>query len=157
MFKTLKRTPPTLTIRAAWLWLSGRVRFPKNRLGEVMDGENGFTIFRQMTLEPKTAQPKRTGAVLSVRFQFMRFSPKTNRRLSIIPIPFIVAQPGFRSKTWAFQKETHEFQGLYRWDTPQDAEAYMLSFPMKLMKKRSVPKSLAYTITKTESSNHPYP
>jgi hypothetical protein len=152
MLKKLNRIPPVVTIRACWLWLCGRVRFPRDRLGELIDGENGFTIFRQMTLEPKTAQPKRAGAVLSVRFQFKRFSPKTNRRLSIIPIPFIVAQPGFRSKTWAFQEETGEFQGLYEWDTPQGAEAYMLSFPMKLMKKRSAQKSLTYNITKTGSS-----
>jgi hypothetical protein len=149
MRQKLALLPPALATRAAYFWLCGRVHFPKKRSGEVICGDGDFVIFRQAILDPNEAQPERPGATIAVRFRFRRFSLKINRILSIIPIPFILAQPGFRSKIWMFRKETGEFQGLYEWDTVEDAEAYQFSFPMKLMKKRSVPGSLMYEITKT--------
>jgi len=100
-------------------------------------------------LDPNATQPERPGARLAVRFQFRRFSLKTNRIFSIIPIPFIIAQPGFRSKIWMSGKGTGEFQGLYVWDTVEDAEEYRFSFPMRLMNKRAVPQSLTYKIIET--------
>lgn len=148
MIKKLTLFPPALATRAAYFWLCGRVHFPKKRLGEVIHGDENFIIFRQAILDPNVAQPERPGAIIAVRFRFRRFSLKTNRILSIIPIPFILAQPGFRSKIWMFGKGTGEFQGLYEWDTVEDAEVYRFSFPMKLMKKRAVPGSLTYEITK---------
>jgi hypothetical protein len=146
MIKSLTRLPPALVVRAAYYWWCGRIHFPKNRLGEVFQGKEDFIVFRQVVLDPDPTQPERPGAILAVRFQFRRFSLKTNRILSIIPIPFILAQPGFRSKIWMFGKRTGEFQGLYEWGTVDDAEKYRFSFPMKLMKKRAIPESLTYEI-----------
>ena len=146
MIKNLTLLPPVLVARSAYSWLCDRVHFPEKRLGEVIQGKENFIIFRQAVLDPTGTQPERPGARLAVRFQFRRFSLETNRILSIIPIPFILAQPGFRSKIWMFRKGTGEFQGLYEWDTVEDAEKYRFSFPMKLMKKRAVPESLTYEI-----------
>ena len=146
MIKNLTRLPPVLAVRAAYYWLCGRVHFPKKRAGEVIQGKEDFIIFRQAVLDPSANQPERPGAILVVCFQFRRFPLKTNRRLSIIPIPFIIAQPGFRSKIWMSGKRTGEFWGLYEWDTVDDAEKYRFSFPMKLMEKRAVPESLTYEI-----------
>ena len=146
MIKNLALLPPILVVRAAYYWLCGRVHFPKKRSGEVIQGKEDFIIFRQAVLDPSTNQPEKPGTILVVRFQFTRFSLKTNRMLSIIPIPFIIAQPGFRSKIWMSGEETGEFQGLYEWNTVDDAEKYRFSFPMKLMKKRAVPESLTYEI-----------
>jgi hypothetical protein len=146
--KNLTLLPPVLVVRSAYLWLCGRVHFPKKRLGEVVKGKQDFIIFRQAVLDPRGSEPKKPGAVSTVRFQFAKFSLKTNRILSIIPIPLILAQPGFRSKTWMFGKETGEFQGLYEWTTVEDAENYRFSFPMKLMQKRAVTESLACDIIK---------
>jgi hypothetical protein len=64
----------------------------------------------------------------------------------LIPIPFIIAQPGFRSKTWLTGKDTATFQGLYEWDSVEDAEHYWNSFPLKLMKRRSIPDTLKFEI-----------
>ena len=150
MIKNLTRLPPVLVVRTAWYWLCGRVHFQKKRLGEVIQGKEDFIIFRQAVLDPAATQPEKPGAILAVRFQFRRFSLKTNRILSIIPIPFILAQPGFRSKIWMFEKRTGEIQGLYEWDTVEDAEKYRFSFPMKLMKKRAIPESLIYEIKEIE-------
>ena len=143
----IAQIPPFLMVRASGLWLSGRIHFPKNRLGEIVHEDENFKIFRQMVLDPARDQPKSPGAIFKVCFHFAKFSADTNRILSLIPIPFILAQPGFRSKTWLLGQKTGLFQGLYEWDTVKDAENYWTSFPMKLMKKRAVPSSLTYSIS----------
>jgi len=40
---------------------------------------------------------------------------------------------------WTLGRGTGEFQGVYEWDTVASAENYWTSFPMKLMKRRTVP------------------
>jgi len=97
---TIYQIPPFLLARASVLLLSGRINFPKNRLGEIIPGDEDFRIFRQMILAPISDHPEHPGAIFKVCFHFARFSTNINRILSLIPIPFIVAQPGFRSKTW---------------------------------------------------------
>jgi len=144
---TIYQIPPFLLARASVLLLSGRINFPKNRLSEIIPGDEDFRIFRQMILAPTSDHPEYPGAILKVWFHFARFSTNTNRILSLIPIPFIVAQPGFRSKTWLIGQKTGIFQGLYEWDTVEDAENYWNSFPMKLMKKRALPGSLTRSIS----------
>jgi len=127
-----------------------RIHFPKDRLGEIVDEGEDFEIFRHMTLDPNKDQPEKPGAIFKVRFQFASMSPEMNIRTSLIPIPFIVAQPGFRSKMWMLGQETGEFQGIYEWDTVTSAENYWTSFPMKLMKRRAVLESLSYEIKRKE-------
>ena len=86
------------------------------------------------------------GALFDVRFHFAKFSTHTNIRLSLIPILFIVAQPGFRSKTWMLSEKSGTFRGVYEWDTVEDAENYWDSFPMRMMRKRAAADSLIRTI-----------
>ena len=142
---TVYQTPPFLLARATVLLLSRRINFPKNRLGEIIPGDEDFRGFRQVTIAPPSDHPENPGAIFKVCFHFARFS--TNRILSLIPMPFIVAQPGFRSKTWLTGQKTGMFQGLYEWDTVEDAENYWNSFPMNLMKKRALPGSLTRSIS----------
>jgi hypothetical protein len=150
MSKNLQRGPLSSILRAISLLLQGRIHFPKDYLGEIVaDGEE-FEVFRQMTLDPGNDQPEKPGAIFKVRFQFASMSPEMNVKTSLIPIPFIVAQPGFRSKMWLLGRETGEFQGIYEWNTVASAEAYRTSFPMTLMKRRAVPDSLSYEIEEIE-------
>ena len=147
----IAQSPPLLLARATSLKLSGRVHFPTDCLGTVKhyeDEDEDFEIFRKVLLDPSEDQPRKPGALFVVRFKFARFGTKTNRLLSVIPIPFIVAQPGFRSKTWMIGQKTGAFRGLYEWDSIDDAERYWTSFPMNLMKWRAVPQTLAYQVTK---------
>ena len=119
----------------------------KDCVGDVERSEDeDFLVFRKVILEPLKDQPEKPGAIFIVWFSFARFTDKTNRFLSLIPIPFIVAQPGFRSKTWMIGAKTGAFQGLYEWDSIEDAEKYWTSFPMKLMKRRAVPETLNHDI-----------
>jgi len=144
---------PLLLARASGLLISGRIHSPKSRLGEIIHEDEEFKIFRQVVLDPTGDQPKSPGAIFKVCFHFARFSANTNRILSLIPIPFIVAQPGFRSKTWLLGQKTGIFQGLYEWGTVKDAENYWKSFPMKLMKKRAIPGSLTYSISEISNQD----
>ena len=140
--------PPVLLARALGLWLSGRIHLLKDSLGEVEPGEEeDFVVFRKIIVDPVGDQPEKPGAIFKVRFQFAGFSSKTNQRLSLIPIPFIVAQPGFRSKTWMLGQKTGAFCGVYEWDSVEDAENYWTSFPLKLMKRRAVQETLEHEIT----------
>jgi hypothetical protein len=139
--------PPAQLARATAYRLRGRVHFPKDTVGEIHPGpDEDFVVFRKMILDPSEDQPEKPGAIFSVRFRFARFSAAVNKRLSLIPAPFIAAQPGFRSKAWMLGAETGMFQGVYEWDTVADAEAYWTSFPMRMMKRRAVPESVIHEI-----------
>ena len=150
MSKNVQRGPFSSIVYAIYFLIQGRIHFPKDRLGETVNEGEDFEIFRHMTLDLGKDQPEKPGAIFKVRFQFASMSPEMNKRTSRIPIPFIVAQPGFRSKMWALGRESGEFLGIYEWDTVASAESYWTSFPMKLMKRRGVPESLSYEIEEVE-------
>ena len=140
---------PVLFARATRYRLRGRVHFDKASVGNIVPGGNeDFVVFRKLILDPLAGQPD-PGALFTVRFQFSRLSPSSNKRLSLLPAPFIAAQPGFRSKSWMLGQETGMFQGVYEWQTVADAEAYWTSFPMRLMKRRAVAETLWYEIVAT--------
>ncbi len=142
----LNQAPPLLLARAFGLWMSGRIHFPRDKVGEIVQEEEEFRVFRQMVVRQTNDQAECPGAIFKVCFHYARFSADTNKTLSLIPIPLIVAQPGFRSKTWLLGQETGIAQGLYEWDTVQDAENYWSSLPMMLLKNRAIPQSLVYSI-----------
>lgn len=147
---SIGQSPPGQLARATGYRMGGRVHFLKECVGVVHQGrDEEFVVFRKVVLDRPEAQREIPGAVFTVRFQFARFSADVNKRLSLIPAPFIVAQPGFRSKTWMLGRDTGNFQGVYEWDSPQDAEAYWTSFPMRMMKRRAVPGSVSYQVVPT--------
>jgi hypothetical protein len=148
--KKYSQIPPVLLARAAALCLSGRVHFPTSLNGDTVQEKEQFVIFRKVVVDPAEEQPPRPEALFKVYFRFARFSPNVNKALSLIPILFIIAQPGFRSKTWMLGKHTGTFQGLYEWDSVEDAEQYRNSLPLKLMKGRSIRDTLKYEITRTK-------
>ena len=49
-------------------------------------------------------------------------------------VPLIDAQPGFRSKLWLGSDETGEFGGVYQFETKEDAEAYVQSDVIAILK-----------------------
>jgi hypothetical protein len=150
----LNQAPPLLLGRAASLRYAGRIHFPKDRIGEIIHEDEPFEIFRQMIAEPviyRQSDPPR--AILKVYFHHTHFSPRVNKVLSLIPVPLIAAQPGFRSKTWLLGQETGTTQGLYEWDTVEDAENYWMSFPMQLLKNVQSPSLYSITYTKSERTS----
>ena len=140
-------------LRTCIYFLSGRIHFSKNRVGEVIKMENGqqFVIFRQVMIDPGKDQPKKPEATFRVRFRVEHMSPGLNKLFSLLPIPFFVGLPEFRSKLWMLDAVNGEFQGVYEWDTVECAEKYANSFAMKFMTMRAVPGSISHEILiKTE-------
>ena len=143
----IRLNPVSLLARAVGLWLHGRVHLLEDQVGSVVrDGED-YLIFRQIVVDTIDAPGKKPEAILKIRFRFARGSARVNKKLSLIPIPFIIGVPGFRSKLWMLGQETGQFQGVYEWDTRVAAEAYMRSFAIRLMTRRAIPETLSHEIT----------
>jgi hypothetical protein len=129
--------------------LSARIHFPKDRLGEriILDGNLEWIIFRQVIIDPAENQPAQPAAIFRPRFHIKNMSYTQNARFSILPIPFFVGLPGFRSKLWLYNEETGDSSGYYEWDTIEDAENYKNSFAAQFMARRSEPGSVSFIVT----------
>ncbi|MBC8264336.1 MAG: hypothetical protein H8E47_09465 [Anaerolineales bacterium] len=148
----MNHNPLLAFLRTHWYLLSGRLHFPRERIGETLTMEDSqeFTIFRQVIVDPGKDQPEKPGAVFRVRFRVANMSPEQNKRFSLLPIPFFVGLPGFRSKLWTLDEANGVFQGIYEWDTVQDAQNYAKSFAMRFMTGRSVPGSVSHQVIPRE-------
>ncbi len=140
------QNPVALLFKALALFARGRVHLdgPLQRV-ELEDRGERFRAFRRVVRDAPGRPPP--GAVFRVRFAFRNLSPAANRRLSLIPIPFIVAQPGFRAKTWLLGEVSGDFMGWYEFDTVEAAEAYWDSLPLRMMRRRAAPGSLTHAVT----------
>jgi hypothetical protein len=143
---SLNLTPLVTLARAAGLFARGRVRRPRGRIGEILKDGEDFIAFRHLVVTPGKGRPSQPGAILRIRFLFKKGSPETNKRLSLIPIPFIIGVPGFRSKLWTLGLDSGAFQGIYEWDSIAAAEVYLTTFAVRLMKMRAQPESLWHEI-----------
>jgi len=150
----MKNTPPMLIVRALTYCLQGRIHFDRDVIGKIINEDDDYEVFRKIVLDRREGQPREPGASVRVTFDFASMSSATNKKLSLMPIPFIIAQEGFRSKTWMIGRNTGRFQGLYQFDTVEAAQRYWNSFPMKLMKRRSIPESLQHEISARGSWEH---
>jgi hypothetical protein len=129
--------------------LSGRVRFPAHLIGKAITMDDGrrFEVFRDLKVSAEGDQDIEA-SLFKVRFRFRSFPAWANKRLSMMPIPFLIGFSGFREKIWAMNEETGEFQGIYQWDSFESAERYPESFIFKAMTKRAVPGSVSIEIQK---------
>jgi hypothetical protein len=107
------------------------------------DGQE-FQVIRNLKVDPKKGHEKSV-AVFKVRFKFSGLSLRVNKRLSMIPAPFLIAKPGFLQKIWSVSEDGY-FQGIYQWDSEEFAEKYPQSFIFKLMTKRSAKGTLSFEV-----------
>ena len=123
----------------------GRVHFPRARIGKAARTKWGDPrVLKEIVVDrPGSGEP---GAAFMVRFRVAGMSPRANMAFLNLPIPFFAGLPGFRSKLWLYDPGTGYFEGLYEWDTVEDARAYAGSFAARFMKRRSVPGSAEYAI-----------
>ncbi len=135
-------------LRTHYYVLRRRLHFPKDRNGELVTTADGkkYVILRGVTVDPKKSKSETPSIVLKVQFDFKSGSANKNKRLSVIPIPFIAGYPGFRSKHWMIHEPSGGFQGIYEWDTLENVENYKNSFAIKLMTKRAVLGSVNFEI-----------
>ena len=145
--------PPLLLVRAISLWLQGRIHFSPDQAETVIKGDEEFMAFRKVTVISHRNDTRIPGALFKISFRFARFSSRTNRLLSLIPIPAIIAQPGFICKTWLIGKNSGAFLGIYEWTSVEAAENYLHSFPLRLMKGRAIPDTIDYEIIDLKNSS----
>jgi len=146
----LRYLPPVAAITGLGRMLTGRIRFNRQRAGDVFVEENGeqHRVFREVHVDPPGSLQGGPPVVLKIRFKFARFSSAVNRWLSLIPVPAIIGMPGFEQKTWTHCDETGYSQGIYRFESVQTAEAYRASPVVRLLEKRAVPGSMSTSILK---------
>lgn len=145
---TIRYLPPVCAAISTWRVLSGRVSFPKDRLGKTLAFEDDgvHSVFREMQVSSPQPCPSKYMTVLKVSFKFARFSPTVNKWLSLIPVPVILGMPGFRHKTWTSSGDSGYSQGIYQFESMDLAVGYRESLIMRVLKKRSVPGSTSYEI-----------
>jgi hypothetical protein len=128
------------------LFLTRRVEFDRNAAGKdiIMDDGLRFTIFRRVIIRDSGSTVP--GAFFLVRFKPGNMTAEQNVKFSRLPMMIFMGFTGFRSKYWAVNYDTGLCQGLYEWQTVEDAENYAKSIAMKFMRNRSVPESVEYRI-----------
>lgn len=112
--------------------LDCRVRFPRERVGDVLESPDGSTsvVYRETVLDPASG-PTEGGVVLVFRMRVA--DPETGTTLrevlfdpvSNVATPFFAGLPGFRRKLWLAGDRPGEFVELYEWATPADAERFV--------------------------------
>jgi hypothetical protein len=124
--------------------LRGCVHFSNQYIGKTITMEDGqkFIIFRDLIVGSGDYS-KPSVSVFKVRFKFKSMPASINKRLSMIPAPFLIGLSGFREKIWTMQEITGEFQGIYQWDSLESARKYPDSFIFKVMTKRAKPDTVS--------------
>ena len=126
--------------------LSRRVHLSKEYTGKVFAMEDGkrFRIIRDLRIdhEQRSAQ---SVAVSIVRFKFSGLPLAVNKRLSLIPAPFLIAKTGFHQKLWTIAEDGY-FQGVYQWATKEFADEYPQSFIFKMVTLRSLEGTVSYEV-----------
>jgi hypothetical protein len=137
--------------------LFGNVQYSGENNGKILIMEDGkqYKIFRRLGVNVKNNTTDSL-AVFKVRFKFSGLKPGTNKRLSIIPAPFLLGMKGFLEKCWMYDEESGYFQGVYQWESREAAESYPNSFIFKLMTKRSAKGTLSYEIIPNTRLSHSY-
>ena len=125
---------------------SGRIHFSRKYMGKILSMEDGkeYQVIRDHKVDPKKGAEENV-AVFKVRFKFSGLPVRVNKRLSVIPAPFLMAKPGYREKIWIVSDDGY-IHGLYQWASKEHAETYPRSFVFKLMTKRAAKGSVTYEV-----------
>lgn len=120
-------------LRSVGYLLTGRIRFPRHRLGNVLElpDEDRFVCYRETALQPAVAGAREDGVVLVFGLQGAdRATSETLRSVLFDPAanvatPFFAGMPGFRRKLWLAGTKDGEFLELYEWAAVEDAERFV--------------------------------
>jgi len=123
----------TALLRSVGHLLGGRIRFPRHRLGDVLELPDGgrFVCYRETALQSTVTDKRGDGVVLVFGLQgaegptdatlrSVLFDPVAN-----VATPFFAGLPGFRRKLWLAGTQDGEFLELYEWATAEDAERFV--------------------------------
>ena len=145
---SIKHFPPVALAVAVGRLLSGRIRFPKDRIGKLLVMENGeeYSIFSDVQVTSSNSLSAESRTVLKVRFKFDRYPDAVNRRIFLIFTPLITGMPGFQRKIWTFCEKSSNYLGIYQFESMELAEEYKASLVMWIIEKRCVPGSISYEL-----------
>ena len=154
---SIKLNPVISLLRAIQFALTGRIHFPKEQIGNIFVTETRqrFKVFRYVVVDPGPGRPQQPGAVFVPHFHVAGMSVRQNIRFSLLPIPFYIGLPGFRSKRWLVDEVSGDFAGYYEWDSVEDAENYSRSFAARFMLKRSIPETVWFRVYPIETAPAP--
>lgn len=107
-----------------------------------------FRIFRHVTI--RTSSSDEPQAVFIVRFRPAHVTVQANIRFSLLTMMIFMGFRGFREKFWCVNDETGLCQGVYAWQTLQDAQNYASSVAMRVMTNRSEPDSVTLKVLEQE-------
>lgn len=129
-------------VRTILLFLTLRVKFLGEDVNRTITMEDGqaFRIFRHVSI--RTARGKPPEGVFIVRFKPNGMTIRQNIRFSLLPMMIIIGFHGFREKYWCVNDQNGLCQGVYLWQTVEDAENYSKSIAMRFMTSRSEPNSV---------------
>ena len=148
-------TNPILSLlRTIFLFLCGRVTFvkeDKNRQIVMEDGKS-FRVFRHVKIRGR--YPAEPAAAFVVRFCPRNMTASQNIRFSVLPMLILLGFHGFREKYWCVNDETGLCQGVYAWQTIEDAENYSRSIAMRFMRNRSTPESVNFKVISQEQEKY---
>ena len=136
---------PAGILQTLFLFLRGKVKFNHAIKGKSLRMADGavFTIFRRVVIRSDMDEPQ---AWFWIRFKPANMSPQANIRFSLLPMMVFMGFHGFRSKYWGVDPDSGLCQGLYEWQTVEDAENYAKSIAMRFMVNRSEPASVHWGI-----------
>jgi hypothetical protein len=128
--------------------MAGRLHSPKDQIGKTFTNTDGqkFVVFKQTILDQASGLKTEPEAMFRVQFRVPKITPWRDRFIINIKSPIFVALPGFRSKLWMVDERNNTYQGVYEWDTLQDAENYAHSASMDFMTEVAVPGGISYEI-----------
>ena len=137
-------------IKTIYLFILGRVKyFPQDAGKEfVMEDGQKFTVFRHIKIKPSMNQKPMPEAIFKIRFKPKNMGIQQNIKFSRLPMMIFMGFTGFRSKYWMVNYETGLCQGIYEWQTYEDALNYSKSVAVRFMTKRSEEESVNYKIIK---------
>lgn len=128
------------------MFIFNKFEFDKSLINRTirMDDGSVFTIFRRVHVRTKSHNQPET--YFLVRFRPTQMSIEENIDFSKKTMMVFMGFSGFRSKYWSVDHNTGICQGLYEWQTVEDAVNYSKSVAMKFMAERSDPESFMFRI-----------
>lgn len=138
--------PILALLKTLLLFLTLRVNFIRKDVGRAITMEDGqtFRIFRHVKIRSMDAESPE--GVFIVRFKPKGMAIRQNIWFSLLPMMILIGFNGFREKYWCVDDETGLCQGIYAWQTVEDAENYSKSIAMQFMTRRSDPKSISVRV-----------
>jgi hypothetical protein len=140
-------------IRTLLRFALGKVQFIKEDVGKtiIMDDAKSFKIFRRVRIKRYFNKNKRPQGLFIIRFALKMSIENIIKSRGMLMM--FMGFKGFRTKYWCVDEQSGMCQGLYEWDTLEDAVRYSKSVVIKAITKHSVSGSISFKILENTEEN----